>query len=400
MPIAGQRTRFRCLYLTHHSPWPTFSGGRIRDAQLVHHLVPHVDLELVAITRTLTTDVQALADHQIPGLQVKLFQDESSPSAIPRRYSRAARRYLRRLIANHHYDVIHVEGHYLIPLLRADAASNTVLAEHNVESTLLAQRAAIEGDAELARRANQLRRQENAAWRRSRYIVALTTDDAAAISTALPEVDVRVIGNGWDHVAQRTPMVEPSSRRVEAPRLLFLANFAYSPNQDAVGWLLDDVFPRVRARMGDATLVLAGANMDMVPRRHAADIPSVHVVGWLPDTAAELDRADVVVCPLRIGGGLKVKTTEALRRGCPLVSTEIGVQGLSAMQRAATLVADDAETFAQKIVRVCTEPQLRAGLLTKLREAQTDMPSWSESAASLLDVWTAVASKAHREMAG
>lgn len=400
MPLDGQRAWLRCLYLTHHSPWPTLSGGRVRDAQLVHHLTAYADLEVVAITRTPVSDAEALSDCHLPGLSVTLFEDESSPSPAPSRDSRAARHHLHRLMAEDAFDVIHVEGHYLVHLLPEDAANRTVLVEHNVESSLLDQRAALDGDAYLASLAGELRRQEQAAWRRCRYVVALSSSDGAAISMAAPDVDIRVIGNGWDHVAQRRPRTGTASNRIKAPRLLFFGNFAYSPNRDGLSWLLDEVFPRVRGQLGDAYLALAGANMDTLLLRKVANVRGIEVIGWVPDITTELDRADVVVCPLRIGGGMKVKTIEALRRGCALVSTSIGVQGLSPEQRAATLVADDAETFTEHVVRVCTDSQARTALATRMRHAQDAMQSWAASAESLRDLWTSIAGRARREAAG
>jgi len=380
----------RVLYVSHHAPWPTFSGGRLREAQLIPRLLDHAGIDLVAVTRTLKVDERAARDICLPGLTVKLFDDEAPPGVAPGRDSAPARHYLGDLARQWSFSAVHVEGHYLSPLLPKELRRRALVVEHNIESTLLLQRENT-GPATSVTKSEilRVRRQEEAAWREAAGVVVLTAEDAGTISTRVPEVTVHTVPSGWDHIGLRRPgangAVRPGTLR--DPRLLFLANYAYSPNEDGVRWLLGEIFPRVRAQHPGARLRLVGANLNAGIAAQARRWPGVEIVGWVPAVEDELDHADLVLCPLRIGGGIKIKTIEALRRGCLLVSTSIGAQGLSNSMRSAIAIADEADSFATHIVRLCQDDKARQAMVYALHYAQHLMPTWDAAAAQIRQLW-------------
>jgi glycosyltransferase involved in cell wall biosynthesis len=105
--------------------------------------------------------------------------------------------------------------------------------------------------------------------------------------------------------------------------------------------LVDQVFPAVLRRYPDATLTVVGSS----PPAWLSDIGRkdrrIRVTGWVPDVSRWLDAAEVVVCPLRIGGGVKVKVLEALARGCAIVTTPVGMQGLRYLPRDSVMECQD-----------------------------------------------------------
>lgn len=380
----------RVLYLSHHSPWPTFSGGRLREAQMVPRLLDHAKIDLVAVTRTREADEQAARDISLPGLTIKLFDDEAPPGVAPGRDSAAARDYLGDLARQWSFSAVHVEGHYLFPLLPEELRRRALVVEHNIESTLLLQRESTDPAIPVAwSEILRVRRQEEAAWREAAGVVALTAEDAATISRQAPEVRVHTVPSGWDHIGLRRPSASSAARpgMLRNPRLLFLANYAYPPNEDGVRWLLEKIFPRIQARCPRARLRLAGANLNAVITAQARRRPGVEVVGWVPAVEDELDHADVVLCPLRIGGGIKIKTIEALRRGCLVVSTSIGAQGLSNCLRSTIAIADNADSFAAHVVRLCQDDVMRQDMAYALYYAQQVMPTWDAAAARIGQLW-------------
>jgi glycosyltransferase involved in cell wall biosynthesis len=80
------------------------------------------------------------------------------------------------------------------------------------------------------------------------------------------------------------------------------------------------------------------------------DLPGVEVLGFVPDTRPFLDEASVSVAPLRFGGGMKGKVTEALAYGLPVVSTSVGAQGLQAQNGIDMVITDNADEFARAIL--------------------------------------------------
>ncbi|MGH3801405.1 MAG: glycosyltransferase family 4 protein [Pseudonocardiaceae bacterium] len=168
--------------------------------------------------------------------------------------------------------------------------------------------------ANLLREGARTRSDELTAWRRVRVVGAVSDEDAEAIRTAVPDADVRCLPNGADHLGTESGPLDTVLR--ESARLLFISNLGYEPNLQAVRLLLADIFPQVLRRCPDATLAIVGSDPPEWLVKAAGRESRVTVTGWVPDVAPWLDAAHVVVCPLAVGGGVKVKVLEALARGC------------------------------------------------------------------------------------
>lgn len=144
------------------------------------------------------------------------------------------------------------------------------------------------------------------------------------------------------------------------PTLCLHGSLNYGPNADAATVLVRDVMPRVRTVVPDVAVRLVGRNDGRVAR--FADTPGVVVTGPVPDIAAELARADVVVVPLRQGAGTRIKVLEALAHRVPVVATSIAVEGLDVLDGEHVLIADDPDHFAAACVTLLRDADLRARL--------------------------------------
>jgi len=379
----------RVLYLTHHYPWPPTSGGRLREAELLRRLLHHASIDLVAVSRHPEIEQAAAYRQHFPHLRADVFADESPGGEAPARESRAARRHLANYLRHTEPDLIHVEGHYLLDMLPASALDRTVLIEHNVESELLRQRAQANPSSRLGWTLTELRRCERQAWTAVARVAALTTEDCARIRRTAPRAAVRCSPNGADHLPPRSQTTAFRIGPIGA-RLLFVANFAYPPNQDAALWAVREILPQVVAAAPAARLALVGPGLAGEALNAALNSPAIDVLGWVPRIQDQLDQADVVICPLRIGGGIKVKVLEALRRGCALVATPIAAEGLPVTLRASIPIAADAASFAQQVVRLLHDPAHRAWLQARLMLEATHLPTWDEAAARLLAIWDEV----------
>jgi len=209
------------------------------------------------------------------------------------------------------------------------------------------------------------RRVELGMWQRIQRDVAGWADAVAVCS----ELDAQRFGTGPTVVVPNT-YPEPAGpvdlggalRHPDAPVLLMIANWGTDQNVDAARYAAHEVLPAVRALLPAARLRLAGR----LPERIAevAGVPGVDVVGAVDDVAAELAAADVVVVPMRFGGGTRLKVLEAFAHGTPVVSTTLGAEGLSAVDGEQLLVRDRPEEFARAVQQVVTDPALRARLVT------------------------------------
>jgi glycosyltransferase involved in cell wall biosynthesis len=137
-----------------------------------------------------------------------------------------------------------------------------------------------------------------------------------------------------------------------------VGNFHHPPNVDGLRWLLDEIWPKVRAQVPTAELRVAGP--ECPAPGVALEAQGVHMVGFVDDIDAFFDQAAVSLGPYRFGGGVKIKVLEALARGCPVVATPVGAEGLEISDGEHFGLATDATTFAAAIVQILKDPALAA----------------------------------------
>lgn len=380
----------RVLFLTCHLPYPAVSGGRLRELELLRRLGDEADVHLCAVSKTYAEDVAAAEHLGDLCASVAVFEAHAGgdhlPAQLRRHCSEEATAHVRRLLDD--VDLVHVEGFYLLHHLPHPAPVPVLLVEQNVEYSLWEQRVAIADGGVCQRDAfrefRETRACEVRAWRRADLCAAVTGDDRAAMLRVAPELRVRVVPDGVDHLA--APFEQRAEPRQE---LVFVGNFAYQPNADAALWFCSEILPQVRERVPGVRALLVGND----PPREVLELACEHVevTGRVRKVERYLDRAAVVVSPLRVGGGIKVKVLEALHRGKAIVSTSVGVQGLGAGVGRSVEVADDPDRFADACARLLLDAPARQSLERRARAFAATLPTWDEAAARLLDCYRELA---------
>ncbi len=391
----------RALWLSCHLPYPPISGGRLRELELLRRIGRHIDVHVIAVSKDPAHDrahldgLRAVADLTDVELHEARPDDGAPCTIVGRHASPSATEAVARALSRGDVDLVHVEGFYLAQHLPTCPPVPVVLADQNVESELWQQRAdgaAGSGDdlmgSHWRREAQRCRAAEVAAWRQATQCLTVTEDDAAAIRRVAPDVPVTVVPDGADHLTPQPDRGLRPQREVAAgPRLLYLGNYAYEPNTDAARFLVDEVLPLVRVVWPTARLSLVGNAPPAWLRARAADDPLLEVTGRVPDVGAHLANCDVMVLPLRIGGGVKVKVLEGLAAGAPIVTTSVGAQGLPRDHGAPLVVDTDPGELARAVVRVLGEPSLRRSLSAAARHLASELPTWDEAAAALLGAY-------------
>ncbi len=179
---------------------------------------------------------------------------------------------------------------------------------------------------------------EAALLSRAGVVVAIQPDEAALLVDLAPKARVITVGTTFERVLSR----EPTAR----PACMFVGSDS-TANRDAARWLVESVWPRVAAAVPGARLDVFGGVCAAV--EGAPD--SVHLNGVTAGLDDAYAGARVVLVPLRMGSGLKIKVVEAVAMGVPVVSTSIGLQGLASMVAAGCVrCADEADTFADATI--------------------------------------------------
>lgn len=169
------------------------------------------------------------------------------------------------------------------------------------------------------------------------------------LAELMPGSDVRIVSNihdvhgrgrGWDARAG----------------LMFVGGFQHVPNVDAALWLVNEIFPLIRAEIPAIELHLIGSRMP--PEVVSIDQPGVRVQGFVADLGPLLDGCRLSLAPLRYGAGVKGKVNQAMSHGLPVVATSCAAEGMFLKHGVDVLVADSAAGFAAEVIRAYRDPDL------------------------------------------
>ena len=195
-------------------------------------------------------------------------------------------------------------------------------------------------------------RSERAAQRRLSLVLTFSDKDRALLLAHRPRYGAPIEVVDPPLHAGPVPPRQPSAD----PTVVFVGSLSRDDNIDAVEWLLGDVWPRIRREVPAARLRVIGSKPHERVRAAVAAASGTELTGFVDDLAAVYASAWVTVIPLRLGAGVKFKTIESLVAGVPVVSTEVGAEGIGDAGLFAT-VADGAGDFATGVVSVLRDPE-------------------------------------------
>jgi glycosyltransferase involved in cell wall biosynthesis len=206
------------------------------------------------------------------------------------------------------------------------------------------------------------------------------------LSAILNAQRIAVIPNGVDleYFAYR-PAPEPG-------RIVFTGSMNWPPNEDAAEHFARDVMPAVRSRIPDATFWIVGA--DPSPRvRNLANIAGVKVTGTVTDIRPWIWSAAVYASPLRFGLGVKNKILEAMACGAAIVATTRSLSGTPLVDGRDAMVADDDTNFADAVVRVLSDSELRNSLAREARRKAEVEYSWDSISARFEELYREIVTR-------
>jgi O-antigen biosynthesis protein len=235
----------------------------------------------------------------------------------------------------------------------ADNSSAKILyLGHDLTFPSLQQEYAVTGHLERLEAIEHWRTAEERMWKRSHVVYYPAQYEVDWVAEHAPGKEVRIL-----------PVYVYPDKEIQAARLLidrdlttrpmvlFVGGFSHPPNSDAVSWLVREILPIVKRTIPEIVTIVAGSN----PPREVTSLASetVIVTGYISDPVLEwfYRTTNLVVAPLRFGGGMKGKIIEAIRFAVPVVTTSCGAKGFAGAQDYLA-IADTPEQFARGIVTV------------------------------------------------
>ncbi|HVB57710.1 MAG TPA: glycosyltransferase family 4 protein [Candidatus Acidoferrales bacterium] len=378
------------LFISTHLPLPANNGQSIRTLSIVRTLASlgHKTTFVAFAPNVRPETIEPLASYCC---QVDLLGRNRTFSNVPdrpdyfgrlrcllsrRAYSveRFRSGAMRETIGGHlrggAFDLIVCDSMYaLVNLL--DTNVPIALHCHNVEHMIFRRYAEIERNPVrkyyAAVESVLIRRAERRACDRAVFAMACSEIDRTMLHEMGVQKPIFLVPNTID-----TRLFSPPAKRSRegdgTRTILFQGGMDWFPNRDAVDFFVDKIFPLVRHECPDVKFVVAGRNppSDFVAKfRHHAQI---EFTGTVPDMRPYLSAATVVVVPLRLGSGTRIKILEACGAGRAVVSTSVGAEGLNLELGKEILVADDPELFARSVVQLLQDPVRRDSIGSAARK--------------------------------
>ena len=279
------------------------------------------------------------------------------PYAIRRFFAVPVQRVLAECIPQREFDVAICDFLASAPNFPDKLPTPTLLFQHNVESVLWRRRALFErkwlnrlvANIECAK----MTRYEAKQLRRFHHVLAVSDQDRHTMSSTVDLSRISVVPTGVDLGEYcYDPQLQPTD-----PLVVFVGSMDWEPNIDGVEYFCKDIWPLVLAAIPNARFRIVGR--DPNPRVKKLANSTVEVTGSVPSVKHHLREAAVLVVPLRIGSGTRIKIYEGMAMGKATVSTSVGAEGLDVHHGSDILIQDEPRQFATAIVTLLHNPALR-----------------------------------------
>jgi glycosyltransferase involved in cell wall biosynthesis len=400
----------RILWLSHIIPYPPKSGVHLRSYNLLRAVSLQNEIDLIAFIQEPWLEIfygsreEAIEDCERHLLQfcrsVRFVTIEKLArplgkvrTALEGLFFRdcytvrwlqgnAARKMFADLSGTAAYNLVHFDTLSLAPFRPLFSNVPATLGHHNVESQILHRRAQNESSwlkrLYFDQESRRVRRYEaRVAYSFARHI-ACSELDCERLRSIAPNISAVSIPNGVD-----VEYFRPSAVATATKSLIFVGSLNWYPNVDAVLFLLREVWPLLQARVPGIELDIVGSAPPASVLRLASSLTNVRVHGFVNDVRPLIEGAAVYVCPIRDGGGTKLKLLDAFAMEKCVVAHPISCEGIEVISNRHVLLAETAGAFADSIQTVLENQALRESIGKAARELVVNRYSFAQIGAQL-----------------
>lgn len=386
--------KLRILFVCPYLPSPLHGGG-VRMFEMIRRLAEKHEVSVLSFSDN-EEERRYIQELQKFCKDIQVIVRKPSPSRVDwlRKFPASVTiefgdpklgHVLKDMLSDLNYDIVqceYIQMAYQIPKLHREV---TVLTEHEVQHAALLQRFKQERNylqkiLIIAQWLKWLNAEIN--WcRKFDKIITLTQEDALSLKRFDSRLPIEVIQTCVD-----IEYFKPLSVEEESNSLIFTGNFRHLPNVDAALYLATEIFPKVKQKVPTAKLYLVGAWPPPEVQR-LTTLEGVIVTGWVEDLRPYISRSSVFVAPIRLGVGIRGKILEAWAMEKAVVATPLACAGLEGQHGEHLLVAKNSEEFAEMIVTLLFDVELRRWLGRRGRELVEKRYTWDIAINKLMQLY-------------
>lgn len=393
----------KILMLTPYLPYPLLSGGQIRTYNLLKQLAKKHEITLFALIKD-DSEKQHVEELEKYCTKVKVFKRSKHPFTLSNILKTAFSSYPFLVIRNHvpevikavkkelsntAYDVIHAETFYMMPHIPKTKVP-ILLVEQTIEYLGYESYAARSPKIVrplLSIDITKIKRWETYYWKKCDVLISMSEEDKKYISSFIPNPQkVKVVANGVDTAWFNQKKAAPPN----TPTVLSVGTFKWLPNVEAVHYLLDKVWPLVKATVKDAKLTIVGNEPTADVLAYAQEHTDITVNGRIPDIRDAFTKAHVLLAPVFSGKGTRYKVLEAMAAGTPIVATPTAVEGLDVQHGVHVMIGSTAEELSACTVELLNNTALREKLSRNGKEFVKKQFDWTLIANNLDTIYKTI----------
>jgi|SRR3989338_7074695 len=399
----------KILIVSSYLPFPLFSGGHIRLFNLLKELSYKHEITLVCEKRDYQKqsdiqEVEKICKNVFTVNRRKQWSIKNilktgfsmNPFLIVGHTNLSMKRKIKDLLQKEKFDVLHAETFYIMQNIPKTKIP-IVLAEHNIEYMVYKRFADSKPffiKLPFYVDVIKMKRLEENFWKKADKLIAVSEEEKRLMNRK----DVVVIPNGVDIEKFQPKADRPLDDKIKnEKRVLFIGDFKWMQNRDAALWILKEIWPEIKSKITHSTSSGQSSKLNLKLWVVGRNIPES--IKKLGDESVIFDEnnqqetqdifkdADLLLAPIRIGGGTSFKILEAMANGCVVVATPLGREGIDAKDNKEILVADNVNEIAEKSLNILEDKNFYEKIAKNARLLIEEKYSWTEIAKRLESVY-------------
>ncbi len=394
------------LLVSSYLPYPLFSGGHIRLYNLIKELSYKHKITLICEKRDSQgeSEINELKKFCKKIITVDRKKQWSLKNIVKTGLSFSSflitghtntqmKKEIKRELIESQFDLIHVETSYVMQNI-PPIDIPLILVEHNVEYLVykrFADRAFLPLKPLLYLDVLKLKYWEEKMWKKAAKLIAVSEIEKNIMSKV--RKDAVVVSNGVDiNKFKATSDQRPAT---SDKKILFIGEFKWMQNRDAIEWILKEIWPKLKAEF-IPPMNEKGIKLWVVGRRIPASIKeltsdkSIVFDDQAPDkTELIYQKSDLLLAPIRVGGGTSFKILEAMSSGVPVVTTPLG-NAIGALENSEIVIANTSQDFVQNIKKLLEDKEFYEKIAANARRLIEKKFNWEKIAQDLNSVYESV----------